>query len=78
MTEEGGLYEKATQCEDGIGKDRMDPSLALGRADSRPAYLFPDSRLHVKELVLSIFLCEMFIGQFFEERQVLAHFSDRV
>jgi len=28
----------------------MDPSLALGRADSYPAYLFPDSWLHVKEL----------------------------
>jgi len=26
-------------------------------------------------LVLSIFLCKIFIGQFFEERQVLAHFS---
>ena len=26
---------------------------------------------------VSIFLCEMFIGQFFEERQVLTHFSYR-
>ena len=28
--------------------------------------------------VLSIFLCKMFIGQFFEERQILTHFSYRV
>ena len=28
--------------------------------------------------VLSTLLCKMFIGQFFEERQVLAHFSYRV
>ncbi len=30
------------------------------------------------EKVLSIFLCEIFIGQFFEERQILTHFSYRV
>ena len=29
-------------------------------------------------LVLSSFLCKMFIGQFFKERQVLTHFSYRV
>ena len=28
--------------------------------------------------VLSSFLCKIFIGQFFEERQVLTHFSYRV
>jgi len=28
-----------------------------------------------EEWVLSSFLCEIFIGQFFEERQVLTHFS---
>jgi len=31
--------------------------------------------LGAKLRVLSIFLCKIFIGQFFEERQVLAHFS---
>jgi hypothetical protein len=28
--------------------------------------------------VLSSFLCKIFISQFFEERQILTHFSDRV
>jgi hypothetical protein len=28
--------------------------------------------------VVSSFLCKIFIGQFFEERQVLTHFSYRV
>ena len=28
--------------------------------------------------VLSIFLCKIFIGQFFKERQIFAHFSHRV
>ncbi|MHB8909282.1 MAG: hypothetical protein ACYDAA_10440 [Syntrophales bacterium] len=35
-------------------------------------------RREVSHGVLSIFLCKIFIGQFFEERQVLPHFSYRV
>jgi hypothetical protein len=28
--------------------------------------------------VLSIFMCKIHVGQFFEERQILAHFTYRV
>jgi len=31
-----------------------------------------------RDMVLSSFLCEIFIGQFFEEREVLSHFPNRV
>lgn len=35
------------------------------------------SRLAVDDAAVSSFLCKIFIGQFFEERQILTHFSYR-
>ena len=39
--------------------------------------IIDDHAANKKKKVVSSFLCKIFIGQFFEERQVLTHFSYR-
>jgi hypothetical protein len=48
---------------------------ALNQFDLSDMYIKPVIR---ELLVLSIFLCKIFIGQFFKERQIFTHFSHRV
>jgi len=40
--------------------------------------IVPNVTRDTKFEVLSIFLCKIFIGQFFEERQIFTHFTYRV
>jgi hypothetical protein len=42
-----------------------------------PVTQVEDAAVAVAVEVVSSFLCKIFIGQFFEERQVLTHFSYR-
>jgi hypothetical protein len=59
-------------CQSGLGLEFAEEVYAtIVRITEYPEVWSPMS-------VLSIFLCKIFIGQFFEERQVLAHFSYRV
>ena len=62
-------------------RDRIDRHLegmALRDEEDRRNGFFSRHLLTELGEVLSSFLCKIFIGQFFEERQVLTHFSYRV
>src|SRR4030042_699310 len=62
--------------------DWKQPNGVLKDMVCRSLLLFLESKGFIKlpaqKLVLSTFLCEFFIFQFFEERKVLTHFSYRV
>jgi hypothetical protein len=49
--------------------------VAKGMTCPAVAELLGDPERTIRYWVLSSFLCKIFIGQFFEERQVLTHFS---